>query len=103
MRVVVLGGSGVATPELVRAIAQGIGAIPSPCFKYVFHPDRMLASGPVPPIRGLIAANCAYEMIVAEAIIARDRTLALRALLVSPFKCTYDQALGVLERAWGEG
>jgi len=63
-----------------------------------------LATGPVPPeVRALIEANCAYEMLAARAIVERDRALALRALLISPFKHTYDQAVAVLERVWGDG
>lgn len=60
-----------------------------------------LATGPVPPeVRALVEANCAYEMLAARAIVEHDRAMALRALLISPFKHTYDQAAGVLERAW---
>jgi len=60
-----------------------------------------LATGSVPPeVRALVEANCVYEMLAARAIVERDRAMALRALLISPFKHTYDQAVGVLERAW---
>lgn len=62
---------------------------------------RPLATGPVPPeVRALVEANCAYEVLAARAIVERDRAAALRALLISPFKHTYDQAAGVLERVW---
>ncbi|MDI7274340.1 MAG: hypothetical protein QME94_00035 [Anaerolineae bacterium] len=62
---------------------------------------RALATGPVPAdVRALLQANCAYEMLAAEAIVERDRGKALRALLVSPFRHTYDQATAVLDRVW---
>jgi 6-phospho-beta-glucosidase len=63
---------------------------------------RPLATGSVPPdVRALLQANCTYEMLAAEAIVERDRAKALRALLINPIVHTYDQAAGVLERAWG--
>ena len=62
---------------------------------------RALATGKVPAdVRALLQANCAYEMLAAEAIVERDRGKALRALLVSPFRHTYDQARAVLDRVW---
>jgi len=42
-------------------------------------------------------------MLAVEAIVERDRAKALRALLANPIVHTYDQAAGVLERAWGAG
>ena len=60
-----------------------------------------LAVGPVPPdVKALVQANCTYEMLAVEAIVERDRAKALRALLLNPMIHTYDQAAGVLERAW---
>ena len=62
---------------------------------------RPLATGPVPPdVQALVQANCTYEMLAVEAIVERDRAKALRALLANPIVHTYDQAAGVLERAW---
>jgi 6-phospho-beta-glucosidase len=62
-----------------------------------------LATGPVPPdVKALLEANCAYEMLATEAIVERDRARALRALLLNPIRHTYDQAVAVLERAWGD-
>ena len=62
-----------------------------------------LATGPVPPdVKALLQANCAYEMLAAEAIVEKDRTKALRALLVNPIRHTYDQAQAVLDRVWVE-
>ncbi len=62
---------------------------------------RPLAVGPVPPdVRALVQANCTYEMLAVEAIVECDRAKALRALLMNPMIHTYDQAAGVLERAW---
>jgi 6-phospho-beta-glucosidase len=55
---------------------------------------------PPPDIQALIQANCAYEMLAAEAIVERDRSRALRALLISPFVHTFDQAAQTLEHAW---
>jgi len=60
-----------------------------------------LATGPVPPdVQALVQANCTYEILAVEAIVERDRAKALRALLINPMVHTYDQAAGVLERAW---
>jgi len=62
---------------------------------------RPLATGPVPPaVATLVQANCAYEMMAAEAIVERDRAKALQALLLNPIAHTFDQAAAVLERAW---
>jgi 6-phospho-beta-glucosidase len=62
---------------------------------------RPLAIGPVPAdVRALVQANCTYEMLAVQAIVERDREKALRALLVNPIVHTYDQAVGVLDRAW---
>jgi 6-phospho-beta-glucosidase len=64
---------------------------------------RPLATGPVPPdVEALVQANCAYEMLAAEAIVEGDRARALRALLVNPIRHTYDQAEAVLARVWGK-
>ncbi len=72
----------------VSALVEGGRAQPQP-------------TGSVPrDVRALVAANCTYEMLAAQAIVERDRARALRALLVSPFKHTYDQAVGVLDRVW---
>jgi 6-phospho-beta-glucosidase len=62
---------------------------------------RPLAVGAVPPdVKALIQSNCAYEMLAVEAIVEKDRDKALRALLMNPIVHTYDQAAGVLDRAW---
>jgi 6-phospho-beta-glucosidase len=64
---------------------------------------RPLATGPVPAdVRALVQANCTYEMLAVQAIVERDREKALRALLINPIVHTYDQAVGVLDRAWGQ-
>lgn len=63
---------------------------------------RPLAAPSVPlDVQTLIQLNCAYEMLAVEAIVERDRAKALRALLINPIVHTYDQAAGVLEKAWG--
>lgn len=62
---------------------------------------RPLVVAPPPPdVQALVQANCAYEMLAAEAIVTRDRDRALRALLSSPFIHTFDQAVQTLEQAW---
>ncbi len=61
-------------------------------------------AGPLPPdVTNLIQVNCLYEMMAAEAIVERDRTKALRALMRNPMIRTYDQAARVLEKAWNNG
>ncbi len=62
---------------------------------------RPLATAAVPAdVRALLEANCAYEMLAAEAIVERNRSKALRALLVNPIRHTYEQANAVLDRVW---
>jgi 6-phospho-beta-glucosidase len=62
---------------------------------------RPLAVGDVPTdVRALIQANCTYEMLAVQAIVERDRSKALRALLANPIVHTYDQAAGVLDKVW---
>jgi 6-phospho-beta-glucosidase len=64
---------------------------------------RPLATGPVPvDVRALVQANCTYEMLAVQAIVEQDREKALRALLINPIVHTYDQAVGVLNRVWGQ-
>ena len=63
-----------------------------------------LAARPAPAaVQALIQLNCTYEMEAVEAIVERDRTKALRALLLNPMIRTYDQAAATLEQAWGAG
>jgi len=50
----------------------------------------------------MVQANCTYEMLAVQAIVEQDREKALRALLINPIVHTYDQAVGVLDRAWGQ-
>lgn len=52
--------------------------------------------------RALLQINAAYEMLVVEAIVERDRAKALRALLLNPLIRTADQAKGTLERVWSD-
>lgn len=56
----------------------------------------------LPPadVRALIQQNCAYEQLAVQAILARDRSLAVRALLQNPMIHTYEQARLTVERAW---
>ena len=62
-----------------------------------------LSTGSAPPdIVGLVRANCAYEMLAAEAIVERDRAKALRALLSNPMIHTHTQAVAVLDRVWNK-
>ncbi len=53
-----------------------------------------------PDVQGLIQANCLYESLAVEAIVEKDRSKALRALLRNPMIRTYDQAAAVLDKAW---
>jgi alpha-galactosidase/6-phospho-beta-glucosidase family protein len=65
---------------------------------------RTLACPPLPlDAQALVQKNCAYEMLAAEAIVERERALALRALLLNPMIHTYDQATAILDRVWPLG
>jgi alpha-galactosidase/6-phospho-beta-glucosidase family protein len=57
---------------------------------------------PPPDITAMIQVNSAYEMLAAEGIAERDRSKALRALLLSPLVPNSDVARGILERIWPE-
>lgn len=53
-----------------------------------------------PDIRSLVQRNAAYEMLAVQAVVERDRDLALRALLSSLMVGSYDQAKGLLDAVW---
>ncbi len=63
------------------------------------HP--LAVTAPVPAeVKALVQVNCSYEMLAVEAIVERDRTKALKALLLNPIIRTYEQAKQTLEQAW---
>jgi 6-phospho-beta-glucosidase len=51
-------------------------------------------------VQAMIAQNCAYEMLAAEAIAERDRGKAVRALMSNLMVNGYDQARGILDLVW---
>jgi 6-phospho-beta-glucosidase len=51
-------------------------------------------------IRSLVQRNAAYEMLAVQAVVERDRELALRALLSNLMVRSYDQAKGLLDAFW---
>jgi hypothetical protein len=53
-------------------------------------------------IQGLIAQNCAYEMLAAEAIAEKNRDKALRALRSNLLVSNFNQARGILNLVWPE-
>jgi 6-phospho-beta-glucosidase len=62
-----------------------------------------LATGPAPcDVKAMLIRNCTYEMLAVEAIVARDRAKALRALMLNPMIGSYSQAAAVLVLVWPE-
>ncbi len=56
---------------------------------------------PLPPdCRSLLEQNAAYESFAVEAIVERDRSKALRALVTNPFVGTVEKARAVLDAVW---
>ena len=53
-------------------------------------------------VKALMAQNCAYEMLAAEAIVERDAQKALRALTSNLLISTFNQAKGILNEIWPE-
>lgn len=51
-------------------------------------------------IQALLAQNCAYELLAAEAIAERDREKALRALMSNLLVKNFNQARGILNLVW---
>lgn len=51
-------------------------------------------------IQAMMAQNCAYEMLAAEAIVEKDRDKALRALLSNLLVDNFNQARGILQVVW---
>ncbi len=55
-----------------------------------------------PDVVAMLQLNCAYEMLMVEAIVERSYPKALRALLLNPLVSSVDQAKGILDRVWSE-
>ena len=53
-------------------------------------------------VKTLMAQNCAYEMLAAEAIVEKDPQKALRALMANLLVSTFNQAKGILNEIWPE-
>ena len=53
-----------------------------------------------PDVVAMLQLNCAYEMLMVEAIVERSYPKALRALLLNPLVSSVDQAKGILDRIW---
>jgi 6-phospho-beta-glucosidase len=53
-----------------------------------------------PDCMALLKQNAAYEDLAVEAIVAGDRALAVRALVLNPFVGTVDRAKAVVNAAW---
>lgn len=54
-------------------------------------------------LRVLLLAQAEYEQLAAQAILAHDREMALRALVVNPMICSLDRAEQVLAAVWPDG
>jgi 6-phospho-beta-glucosidase len=51
-------------------------------------------------VQGMLAGNCAYEMLAAQAIAEGDYSLALRALTANLLVSNFNQARGILDLIW---
>jgi 6-phospho-beta-glucosidase len=51
-------------------------------------------------ISAMIARNCAYEMLAAEAIVENDREKAIRALLSNLLVTNFNQVKGIMQKVW---
>ena len=51
-------------------------------------------------LEALLLTNAAFEMLWAEAIIEKNYSKALRAMLMNHLVTNYDQALGILNKIW---
>jgi 6-phospho-beta-glucosidase len=51
-------------------------------------------------VQGMLAGNCAYEMLAAQAIAEKDYSLALRALTANLLVSNFNQARGILDLIW---
>ena len=53
-----------------------------------------------PDLEALLLTNATFEMLWAEAIIEKNYSKALRAMLMNHLVTNYDQALGILKKIW---
>jgi 6-phospho-beta-glucosidase len=51
-------------------------------------------------IKAMVAQNCAYEMLAAEAIAEMDRQKAIQALMANHLVTNFNQARGILDLIW---
>jgi 6-phospho-beta-glucosidase len=63
-------------------------------------PQAPLPAAMPQDIQALMAQNCAYEMLAAEAIAERDRSKALRALQANLLVKNFNTARGILQLVW---
>ena len=104
----VASGEGPAATEFILNVTNGLTIPWLPPEAIVEIPAVIRRGGvdarPVkdlpPDVRGLIQANDLYERLAVEAIVEKDGSKALRALLRNPMIRSYDQAAAVLEKAW---
>lgn len=75
--------------------------VEAPVFFQNGYPIPAAAPDVPQEIKTLVQTNCAYEMLVVDAIVERNREKALRALLLNPIIRTYEHAVQTLEFAWG--
>ena len=76
------------------AVVEGLVAV---------HDGKAGRAAPVsfpPDVQALVQRNQAYESMAVQAIVERDRGLALRALMSNPLVHDFNQARGVLAAVW---
>lgn len=77
----------------VPARVDGKGAHPLPVPEYLLAPE----------LRSLLYSLAQYEELAAPAIVERDSSLALRALVAHPLVRTVERARSVLDAVWPDG
>jgi 6-phospho-beta-glucosidase len=94
--------------ELVLSV-DNAGSLP-------WLPDEAIVEVPVPirdgklqqprraslpqDVQSMLARNCAYEMLAAQAIVENDRDKAIRALLANLMVSNFNQVRGILSLIW---
>ena len=57
-------------------------------------------NGLPPDLETLLTTNATFEMLWAEAVVEKDYSKALRAMLMNHLVTNYDQAQGILNKIW---
>jgi alpha-galactosidase/6-phospho-beta-glucosidase family protein len=84
----------------LRIIGVGITFHEAPVLLHGGQAGKPRVAELPPDIRSLVQRNAACEMLAVQAVVERDRDLALRGLLSNLMVGSYDQAKGLLDAVW---